>query len=87
MKPNTTDAMRELITQIKKRALLSSIGTDVCSDLCSGCSLKLVEFLSSEIEQWEYKLAQGSVPSFGDINKLAKNAKKIKVVLKKNNLI
>ena len=87
MKPNTTNAMYDLISQIKDMLSFEAIKSNVCSQSCSGCSLKLVEFLTTEIEQWEYQLAQGGVPNFNDINKLAKSAKKIKAILKKNNLI
>lgn len=87
MKPSTTNAMYDLINQIKNRLLFKAIKSDFCSQSCSGCSLKLVEFLTTEVEQWEYQLAQGGVPNFNDINKLANSAKKIKAVLKRNNLI
>ncbi len=87
MKPDTTTAMRNLITQIKDTLPFGGIDDDFCSDTCSGCSLKLVDFIALEIDEWEYKLDQGEVPNFNDINKLAKMAKKIQAVLIKNNLI
>mgnify|MGYP001585427666 FL=1 len=87
MKPNTREAMYQLITQIKDTLPFDGIDTDFCSDSCSGCSLKLVDFIAVEIDEWEHRLNQGEVPNFKDINKLAKMAKKIQAVLIKNNLI
>ncbi len=87
MKPNTTDAMRELIAQIKNTLPFDSVDPDFCSDACSGCSLKLIDFLSIEIDDWEHRLDQKEVPNLSDIKKLGKMAKKIHTVLIKNNLI
>ncbi len=87
MKPNTVDAMHELIVQIKTELPFKGVDTSFCSDTCTGCSIKLLEFIAIEIDDWEYKLNQGTVPSFKDLNKLAKMAKKIRAVLIKNKLI
>ncbi|WP_245831896.1 hypothetical protein [Solemya velesiana gill symbiont] len=56
-------------------------------DECKGCSMKMLEYLASELDNWEYRLEQGEVPSFGDINQLAKSAKKIYRVLEKNGIV
>ncbi len=87
MKPNTREAMSQLIAQIKDTLPFDGIDTDFCSDSCSGCSLKLVDFIAVEIDEWEYRLDQGETPNFKDISKLAKMATKIQAVLVKNNLI
>lgn len=87
MKPNTTTAMYELIAQIKDTLPFDAVEADFCSDSCSGCSLKLIDFLALEIDEWEYQLGQDKVPNFNDINKLTNMAKKIRAVLMKNNLI
>jgi len=87
VKPNTTQAMRNLIAQIKDTLPFDSVDSDFCSDTCSGCSLKLVDFLAVEIDQWEYKLDNNEIPTLNDLNKLAKTAKKIHKVLDKNNLL
>lgn len=87
MKPDTTTAMRGLIAQIKTTLPLDGVVSDFCSDTCSGCSLKLVDFLALEIEEWEYKISQLIVPNFKDIDRLAKMANKIRAVLIQNKLI
>ncbi|MBT3195091.1 MAG: hypothetical protein HOE35_00215 [Candidatus Ruthia sp.] len=87
MKPDTTTAMYELIAQIKDTLPFDDVGADFCSDTCSGCSLKLIDFIALEVDEWEYRLKQHKVPNFNDINKLANMAKKIHTVLIKNNLI
>lgn len=87
MKPNTVDAMHDLIKEIQKTLPMDKIKADFCSDTCSGCSLKLINFLSAEIEHWQFQLNQGIIPNFSDLNQLAKMAKKIQAVLLKNRLI
>lgn len=87
MKPNTVDAMYDLIKKIQKMLPMNKIKADFCSDTCSGCSLKLITFLSAEIEHWQFQLNQGIIPNFSDLNQLAKMAKKIQAVLLKNHLI
>ncbi len=87
MKPNTVDAMHDLIKEIQKTLPMDKIKADFCSDTCSGCSLKLITFLSAEIEHWHFQLNQGIIPNFSDLNQLAKMAKKIQAVLLKNRLI
>lgn len=42
----------------------------------SAVQKKLLEYLEQEVIHWEYSLARGEVPSLGDINKLARSAKK-----------
>ena len=86
-KPNVAVAMRDLITQIKTTLPFDGVESDFCSDTCSGCSLKLLDFLALEIEQWEERLDQGEAPSLSDVHKLGKTAKKIHTVLVKNQLI
>jgi hypothetical protein len=87
VKPDTTTAMRGLIAQIKTTLPLDSVVSDFCSDTCSGCSLKLVDFLALEIDEWEYKISQLIVPNFKDIDRLAKMANKIRAVLIQNKLL
>jgi len=87
MKPNTTKDMHRLIVQIKDALPFNEIDSNFCSDVCTGCSVKLISFIEIEIDNWEYKLNKGKVPNFKDINKLANTAKKIRAVLLKNKLI
>ena len=86
-KPNTADAMRELIHQIRRAIPFDTPVEDLCAFGCKGCSVKLLEFLEQELESWSYRLDQGETPSFGDINQLAKSSKKIYKVLQRNGLV
>lgn len=86
-KPDTIEAMRNLIDEVRTALPLDVSPLDVCADECRGCSIKLIEFISMELENWEYRLEQGDTPNFGDLNKLARSSKKIYGVLQKNGLI
>jgi len=87
MKPNTVLAMHNLIKQIKSSILFDLDKTDACPDSCRGCSVKLVDFLEVEIEDWEFRLVCNETPNFKDLDKLAKTAKKVRRVLINNGLI
>ncbi len=87
MKPDTSTAMRELIEQIRASIPFDAPETAVCMDECKGCSMKMLEYLESELDNWEYRLAQGESPNFGDLSQLAGSAKKIYRVLKINGLV
>ena len=60
---------------------------NLCSGKCNGCSQKLLDYLDSELENWEYRLKDGHLPDFGDINRIAKTSKKIYRVLQHNGLV
>jgi hypothetical protein len=87
MKPDTRTAMYDLIRQVRENIPFDLPETDFCADSCKGCSIKLLEYLRSEIEGWEERLEQGEIPDFGDINQLAKSSRKIHDVLKENGLV
>lgn len=86
-KPNTTDAMRQLIQEVKTALPLDLTPIDVCSDECKNCSIKLVEYIATELENWEYKLDAGDTPDFKDLSRLAKSSQKIYRALVKNGLV
>ena len=87
MKSDTVLAMQNLIKQIKSAILFDLGKKDTWPDSYRGCSVKLIDFLEIEIEDWEFKLANNETPNFKDLDKLAKTAKKIHRVLISNNLI
>lgn len=60
---------------------------EVCADECRGCSIKLIEYISMEMDNWEYRLDNGIVPTFGDLDKLARSCRKIYRALLKNGLV
>ncbi|WP_457665858.1 hypothetical protein [Thiolapillus sp.] len=86
-RPDTTAAMAELIGQIRSAIPLDLPEAQVCSDSCNACSLKLLEYLSAELENWESRLAAGEKPGLADLSQLARSARKIHRVLQKNGLI
>lgn len=87
-KPDTTSAMLDLVQQIRAHIPFDELDdARVCSGVCIGCAKNLLEYLEQEIIYWESSLARGEIPSLGDINKLARSAKKIYKVLQLNNLV
>jgi len=87
MKPDTREAMRQLIEQIRHNIPFQLSAEDICKDECKNCSIKLLEYLSSEIENWEYRLQQNDVPNFKDLSRLARSGKKIYQALHKSGLV
>lgn len=59
----------------------------ICSGACIGCAKNLLEYLEQEVIYWEHNLTRGESPNLGDINKLARSAKKIYKVLQLNQLV
>ena len=87
MKPDTSTAMQNLIDEVRATMPFDAGEAQLCADSCKGCSLKSLEFLDMELQDWDQKLKNGVKPSFGDIHKMGKTSKKIYMVLKKNGLI
>ena len=87
MKPDTSTAMKNLIDEVRTTMPFDAGEAQLCADSCNGCSLKLLEFLEMELQDWEQKLQDGVQPSFGDVHKMGKTCKKIYMVLRKNGLI
>lgn len=87
-KPDTSSAIAALVEQIRAHIPFDELDeARVCSGECVGCAKKLLEYLEQEVIHWEYSLARGETPNLGDINKLARSAKKIHQVLRLNNLV
>ncbi|HBH36320.1 MAG TPA: hypothetical protein DDW45_08225 [Gammaproteobacteria bacterium] len=87
MKPNTQQAMKQLIEQIREAVPLDMPETQLCSESCRGCSKKMLDYLASELEEWDYRLEQGNIPNFGDLQKLESSGRKIYSILKKDGLL
>lgn len=79
--------MRQLIDRVRTTLPFDMPQAQMCSDLCSGCSQKLLAYLDMELADWERCLADGQRPSFGDIERLAKLSRSIYTVVKRNGLI
>jgi len=86
-KPDTPEAMRRLIGEIRRRIPFDLSEKQLCRDGCNACSLKLLEYLSSELENWEARLESGEKPGLADLSQLARSARKIHRVLVKNGIV
>jgi len=87
MKPDRKTAMRQLIEQIRRDMPFDSHEANICTGQCNGCGKKLLDYLDSELEIWEYQLDAGELPDFGEINRIAKTSKKIYSILQKYDLL
>jgi hypothetical protein len=85
-KPDTRNAMRQLIEQIREAIPFELAGNEICGDSCQGCSSKLLRYLETELDEWEIRLTNGEIPNFGDLDRLARQAKKIHRVVAQNGL-
>jgi len=86
-KPDTRHAMQRLIAEIYRAIPVDMPAAQLCAGPCSGCPKKLLEFLDSELESWNTRIAQGESPRLGDLSKLARTARKIHRVLLRNGLL
>ena len=87
MKPDRTTAMRQLILQVRTAMPFDLPEANLCSGKCNGCSQKLLDYLDTELDDWEYRLKDGDVPDFGEIQRIAKTSKKIYKILERNDLV
>lgn len=87
MKPNTVAAMKGIILKARESIPFDHQAGDLCGEDCRGCSLKLLEYLDTELLTWQDKLEQGITPNLGEVDKLAKSCNKIYHVLEKNGVI
>ena len=87
MKPDTRTAMGLLIGQIREAIPFGAREAQVCVGTCDGCSLKLMDYLDTELQGWEHRLAEGERPNLGDLSRLAQTARKIHAVLARNGLV
>jgi len=79
--------MRQLIKQVREAMPFDLPEASMCSGKCNGCSQKLLDYLDTELEDWEYRLKAGESPDFGEIQRIAKTSKKIYKVLQRNKVL
>lgn len=79
--------MRQLIDRVRREIPFNIPEDQLCGDSCQGCSSKLLSYLECELDDWELKLANGSIPDFRDLSRLAEKCKKIARVLHQNGLL
>ncbi len=87
MKPKTDVAMQQLINEIRFNFPFTAAPESFCAANCYGCPKKLMLYLETELDGWQCQLDDGIIPLIGDINRLAKTARKIYKVLLKNKLV
>ena len=79
--------MRNLIAEIRDRLPFDAPEAQICSDPCRGCSIKLLDYLQSELEAWEQRLDAGEKPGLADLSNLEKKGRKIYRTLRENQLV
>lgn len=80
--------MYEIIQAIKETFPFALTEQELCADTCSdGCPKILLEYIQMEISEWECRLSNGEIPTFGDVEKMMKTGRKILNVLEKNQLV
>ncbi|WP_457676608.1 hypothetical protein [Thiolapillus sp.] len=85
-KPPVAQAMRELIAQVRQAIPFDMPEAQVCGDECRSCSMKLLEFLAAELDDWEARLDAGEEPGLAELSRLARTARKVHAALEKNGL-
>ncbi|MFD2111014.1 hypothetical protein [Thiorhodococcus fuscus] len=85
-KPNTTEAMRQVIAEVRVRIPFDLPQARLCMGNCHGCSMKLLQFLDGELESWERRLDGGERPGFEELSNLVRTARKVHRVLERNGL-
>ena len=86
-KPAIVTAMSTLIGQIRASIPFDAPEARICSGSCQGCSMKLLDFLASALEDCERGLNAGVKPTLKDLSRLIRMAHKVHDVLRKNGLV
>jgi hypothetical protein len=86
IKPNTTEAMRSLLGEIRRCIPLNLPEASLCGGKCLGCSKKMLEMLDTEVCFWESRL-DDEVPGLADLKSLQRLAERTHKILKRNQLI
>lgn len=79
--------MRLLIAQVRAAIPFDAPQTQVCTGTCDGCSAKLLNFLDTELQDWEGRMDAGERPNLGDVSHLARTSRKVYAVLERNGLV
>ena len=79
--------MRALIRQVRAALPFEAAEAQVCTGVCQGCSRKLLDFLESELDDWERRLDAGERPGLSDLSRLMQTGRKVERVLARNGLI
>ncbi|WP_351075553.1 hypothetical protein [Shewanella sp. CAL98-MNA-CIBAN-0140] len=87
-KPDRITAMKQLIAQVKQTFPLDSPDLFRCgsANSCVGCPKKLLDLIDSEVTYWEAAIAQGVMPSLGDISRFGKLCQNVGRGLTRNHI-
>lgn len=83
-KPDATTAMRQLIARVRATLPFQRPEAQVCAGPCHGCSLKLLEFLDTELSDWEQRLDQGERPGLAELSQLIRTSRRVARALAKS---
>jgi hypothetical protein len=83
-KPDSTTAMRSLIAEMRNSLPFDSPEAQTCTDPCRGCSIKLLDYIASELDAWEERLDAGEKPGLADLSRLEKKGRKVYRALQAN---
>ena len=87
MKPNTSIAMQQLITQIQTSLPFDKSEHEICEGKCVGCPKKMLEYIGSELDHYQCQLNNEEIPTLGELSNLARIAKKVHRNMLRNNLV
>ena len=59
----------------------------VTTGLCTGCSVKLLDYLDRQLSEWETRIAAGERPSLADLSRLGGASRKVYRALAANGLV
>lgn len=87
MKPGVKTAMENLIKEARARLPFDFSFESHCEGRCEECPFKLMEFLDTDLSDWEYRLRRGNTPNHDDVQRLARDCKEIYAILHKKGFI
>ncbi len=87
MKPDVAHAMQQLIAQVRTSLPFDAPESQLCAGPCHGCSMKLLGFLESELDDWEARLAAGERPGFAELSRLIRTSRKVARALGKSGIV
>ena len=86
MKPDTATAMHDLIRQMRSVFPFALPAAQICSGECSGCPLKVLDFLQTELDDWDARIAAGEQPGLRELSRLIRTGRKVANVLRRSGL-
>ena len=87
-KPDRVSAMKRLLEQVKNTLPFDQPGIFSCgpNNNCVGCPKKLLDLVDAEVNYWDAAIAQGVIPSLGDISRFGKLCKNVSRGLQRNDI-